>query len=200
MKTLIFCIILFAGFVDVSAQDVPGVPNGSIGKDSRDDYDNGIRIRSIEMERIKQDSYRSAILERAIENRKINYSQIQKDFEFVQKLQNEIVKTYVTGKQINYGRIGELAAKLNECAERLDNNLLLSVEKPIKKSEKKTSIPQDVKDLIVILDKTIGKFVTNHIFENLSIFETKDAENATFELQNIIKLSDFLAKQAEKQK
>ena len=201
MKIFIFlCIILFGFLGNISAQNIPGVPNGSAGKDSRDEYDNGIRLRSIELERIKRESYRAAAAEKVAENRKINYSQIKKDFEMVQKLQNEIVKTYVTGKQINYRRIGELALELNDCAKRLDKNLLLYTEKTLNKTGKKNAGSEEVKDLIVILDKLIGKFVANPVFQNLNVIETKNAENAELELQNIIKISELLATQSEKQK
>jgi len=193
-------LLIFGSFGSSFAQLAPGVPNGSVGKNSRDDYDNGIRIRSIELERVKSESYRSAAAEKAATERKINYSQIKQDFELLQQLQNQIVKTYVTGKQINYGRIGALSSKLNECAERLDKNLLLFAETEVKKSNKNVSAPEDVKDLIVIIDKSIGKFVTSPVFQNLVIIEPNDAEKAELELRNIIRLSNFLAQKADQQK
>ena len=191
---------IFGSSGSLFAQNVPGVPNGAVANNSRDDYDNGIRIRSIELERIRNESHRSALAAKAVENRNINYSQIKKDFEFVQKLQNEIVKTYVTGKQINYKRIGTLASKLNECAARLDENLALSTEKQPEKKAKKHSAPEDVSDIIVILDKSIGKFVVSPIFKNLLILETNDAEKAKFDLQSIIYLSDLLSQKSENHK
>ena len=198
---VLFSIAFVLGsFGNVLAQNVPGVPNGSIANNSRDDYDNGTRIRSMEMERIKKENYRSAAAAKSAENRKINYSQIKKDFELVQKLQNAIIQTYVTGKQINYRRIGELAVKLNECADRLDKNLLLSTEKPLEKSDKKNFNSKDVKDIIVILDNLIGKFVVNPIFKNLHIFEATDAEKAEFNLHSIIDLSNLLAQKTQNQR
>lgn len=193
-------VILFAAVGSIFAQNIPGVPNGAVSRDSRDDYDNGIRIRSIELERIKRENYRSELAAKAAEHRRMNYAQIKKDFEQVQRLQNAIVRTYVTGKQINYERIGELASKLNECAGRLDKNLSLSTEIAEQKSKKKNSAPEDVKDLIVVLDRSVGKFISSSIFDNLQIVETKDAKKAEFELQNIIRLSDLLAQKAGKQK
>ncbi len=200
MKNLFSLFVIFFVFGSGTvffAQNVPGVPNGSIANNSRDDYDNGIRIRSIEMERIKNESHRATIAAKSAENRSVNYSQIKKDFESVQKLQSEIIKTYVTGKQINYKRISELSSKLTECAKRLDANLLISSEKSPEKFFKKLE-SDNVKDLIVLLDKSIGKFVVNSIFKNLNILETKDAEKAEFELQNIIHLSGSLTQKAEK--
>ena len=192
--TVSFVLFLAAGFCGSSfAQNVPGVPNGSIATNSRDDYDNGTRIRSMEMERIKKEGYRSAA--KSAENRRINYPQIIKDFELLQKLENEIVKTYITGKQINYKRISETAYKLNECAQRLQGNLSLSAEKA---KQNKTE-PENVKDIIVILDTSVGKFVVNPVFKNLNVFETKDAVKAEFDLQNIIRLSKVLAQKAENQ-
>lgn len=201
MKNSIFLfVILFVWFGNIFAQNVPGVPNGAVAKDSRDDYDNGIRMRSIELERIKRESYRSAKAAKAAENRRLNYSQIKKDFELIQSLQNQIVKTYTTGNKINYERIGELASRLNDCAIRLDKNLSLSVEDSKQKSKKKNSEPEDVKDTIVILDRSIGKFITSPIFQNLNVVEPTDAEKAEFELQNVIRLSSLLERKAEQQK
>ncbi len=198
--TVSFVLFLAAGLCGNSfAQNVPGVPNGSIASNSRDDYDNGTRIRSMEMERIKKESYLSAAAAKSAENRKINYSQIKKDFELLQKLENEIVKTYITGKQINYKRISETAYKLNECAQRLQGNLSLSDEKFVKKSNKDKTEPENVKDIIVFLDTSIGRFVVNPVFKNLNVFETKDAAKAEFDLQNIIRLSKTLAQKSEKQ-
>ena len=200
MKSLIFLFVVLLVFTgNVFAQDVPGVSNGSISKNGRDDYDNGIRIRSIELERVKSENYRSAIAQKAAENRKINYLQIKKDFELLQKLQNTIVKIYVTGKQINYQRIGDLASKLGECAKRLETNLSLTNDKELKKSSKKIANLQEIKDVIVILDRSIGSFVTNPVFQNLNIFETNDSEKAEFELQNIIRLSEILEQKSKTQ-
>lgn len=78
MKILILLFIVFFASGSVFAQEVPGVANGSVARDSRDEYDNGIRLRSIELERIKNENYRSAIIEKAFETRKITYSQIKK--------------------------------------------------------------------------------------------------------------------------
>ncbi len=196
MIFLFSVLLVFGG--EIAAQNVPGVPNGSVARDSRDEYDNGIRLRSIELEKVKNESHRSAIAQKNSEKRRLNYSQIKKDFESVQKLQTQIVKTYVTGKEINYKRIGELAADLNECAKRLDENLLLADEKSLKKSKQKNSDTEDVKDLIVILDKFIGNFVTSPVFSNLEIVETKNAGKAESDLQNIIRLSNLLAQNAGK--
>ncbi|MEP7039910.1 MAG: hypothetical protein ABI891_16380, partial [Acidobacteriota bacterium] len=125
--------------------------------------------------------------------------QIKKDFELLQKLENEIVKTYITGKQINYKLISEGAYKLNECAQRLQGNLSLSDEKSAEKAKKNQTEPENVKDIIVILDTAVGKFVVNPVFKNLNVFETKDAAKAELDLQNIIRLSKFLAQKTENQ-
>jgi hypothetical protein len=196
VKFLFVILFVLGSFGNGFAQSVPGVPNGSVGKNSRDEYDNGTRLRSIELERIKSESLRAA----AADNRRINFAQIKEDFELLQKLQNEIIKTYVTGKQINYGRISELSSKLNDCAERLDKNLLLSTEKTVKKPNEKDSDAEEVKGIIVVLDQSIGKFVTSPVFQNLGVIEPDDAEKAEIELQNIIRLSNFLARKADLKK
>ncbi|HQU84375.1 MAG TPA: hypothetical protein PKY59_14660 [Pyrinomonadaceae bacterium] len=196
MKNLIFVfgILLFSG-VNIFAQDVPGVANGSIAKNGRDDYDNGIRIRSMELERIKLQNYGLKV----VETRKLNYSQIKKDFELVQKLQNTIVKTYVTGKNINYQRIAELASNLNECAKRLDTNLLLTNEETPKKTDKKFTEIKDVKEVIVLLDKAVGNFVVSPVFQNMHVYDAVESEKTEGELRNIIRLSFVLEQKSKLQ-
>lgn len=198
-KSLFVIITIFFFFGDLSAQNAPGVPSGSIAKDSRDDFDKGIRIRSIELERIKKEALRSKNDQRDAESRKLNYSQIKRDFELIQNLQNQIIKTYTTGEEINFKRIGKLASELNECAGRLDTNLLLSAEKSRAEKNKGKAEPENVKDLIVILDDLIGNFVTNPVFQNLYVIEHENAKKADFDLQSIIRISDLLAQKATQQ-
>lgn len=194
VKNLIFVFgILFFSGVTVFAQNVPGVANGSVQPNSRDDYDGGIRMRSMELERIKFENYGLKI----VESRKLNYSQIKKDFELVQKLQNAIVKTYVTGKYINYSRIAELASNLNECAKRLDTNLLLSNQERPKNTDKKLVETKNVKDIIVLLDKAVGNFVISSVFQNLNVYEAEESEKTETELRNIIRLSELLEQKSK---
>lgn len=198
MKILLLLAGVFLIFCgNAAAQDTPGVANGSIQRNSRDDYDNGIRMRSIELQRVKEESYRSAAAKKAAENRRINFAEIKKDFELIQKFQDEIVKTYVTGKQIDYARIAEMSGKLHEAARRLHANLALYEEKEIKKSAGKTAEPEAVKDCIVAIDKALGNFVTSPIFKNLNVLETKDAEKAEIELRKILRFSELLAQKAK---
>lgn len=200
MKILSLSImVFFLSFGNLSAQNVPGIPNGALGKDTRDDYDNGIRLRSIELERIKRSNSRKTSAREKSENYKINYLLIKKDFEKLQKLQDEVIKTFLTGKQINYGRIGELASELNGCAERLYKNLLLPAgnAEPL---DFEITISKAVRDLIVELDNNIGVFVNNPIFQNLNTIETKNAEKAEIDLQSIISLSNILARKSDQLK
>jgi hypothetical protein len=160
-----------------------------------------IRMRSTELERIKREANKVDTGESNIE-RKIKFSAIKKDFEAIQKIQDSIIKTYTTGKKINYSKIGEKAEAMTKNALRLDENLFgAKSDTTIKKQEEWPDTKQkSVKNLIIELDKMIGTFVANPMFKNIKIVDLKLSKNAQSDLMKIIDLSRNLSNLAAKMK
>lgn len=200
MKNTACLAFFFLVFVSsIAAQFISPVP--TIEKEIRDN--SSVKLRSIELDRIKRDAKkpRSEKLGPAAVN---NFLEIKEDFEKIQVLDSKIITVYKTGKQIQYSRIAAFSAELNKSALRLKTNLFSDPDKDEKQipeeSAANASLPaNDLKNLIVELDVSIGSFVHNPIFLSEKKVRLKEREKAAADLERVIKLSTALRQEAEKQ-
>ena len=125
-------MLIFAAsiFSNIYAQVTPP---GAGDKDLRD---NGIRMRSVEIERIKREANKGgaqdSLINVEIESK---FKQIKEDFEGIQISQAAIVKAYTTGSKIDYALIETSAKGVNKSAKRLDRSIFVE-EIEIKDSKK----------------------------------------------------------------
>src|SRR5215204_5715406 len=122
MKKIIllgFVIIASSVYSNVRGQIKPDVP------DNANIYDNNIKMRSVEMERIKREETRAEAATYAPINSKLEakFPEIKDDFEGVQVAQSAIINAYTSGKTIDYAAIETNAETINKKAKRLDANL-----------------------------------------------------------------------------
>ena len=170
-------------------------PNPVVETEVRDN--NSIRMRSIAIERAKRDSNNPTKKEPTKEEI-IKFAEIKEDFENIQKLQNQIVKSYTTGKKINYEKISDSAAELSKKALRLDANLFRAESDNRNKTKSKDEVgTKSVRNLIIELDEAIGNFVSSPIFTNNKLIDSKLSEKTQLDLQKIIKFSETLSKEAK---
>jgi hypothetical protein len=200
MKKLILSACLaIASSVCAVGQVAPAVP------DNANIYDNNIKMRSVEMERVKRDETRAEAAKFAPVNSKIEakFPEIKEDFESMQLSQSAIIAAYTTGDKVNYAAIEAAADAVNNKAKRLDANLFPDATSQELKSEaanKKEEKPKTVRDLIVELDDTIGSFVSSKIFANIKVIEPEVAIKTRADLLKIQALSQKLAEEAKKMK
>ncbi|MBS1794843.1 MAG: hypothetical protein JSS81_13365 [Acidobacteria bacterium] len=202
MKKVLFSIILLlmtSAFSNVYAQRE--TPPGAGDKNLND---NDIKMRSVELDRIKQEAAKNEAASFAPINTKLSakFPQIKEDFEGIQLLQDAIIKAYTTGKTIDYRVIATSADQISVKAKRLDANIFADTKKD-KEEKTETKQPEKLKpiaDLIVELDNTIGSFVSSKIFGNINVIEPEAAIKTRTDLLNIIKLSEKLSAEAKNMK
>ena len=187
---LVCCVLVFA--MEIIAQLPRPVP--VIETEIREG--NSIKMRSVELERVKRESTRLSV--RDSKERSLNFEEIGEDFENIQKLQNEVVRVYKTGKTVDYNRIGELSAEMNKRAVRLERNLF--EEKAEKTENNKDVERKKVRELIIELDGAIGNFTNGQIFKNIKLVDTENVQKSQDQLKKIIKLSGKLSMEASTQK
>ncbi len=194
MKLIIFGAFNFLLFAlpSVFAQ----IPNPVADIEIRDG--SSIRRRSLELERVKRESNTTYPTESAEEQR-IKFAQVKEDFESIQKLQTEIIKAYTTGKSINYEKIHDSAAEITTKARRLDENLFDSRQNQ-KVKDVKNIRPKSIRDLIIELDNSIGKFISSPIFKNTKIVDLEISAQTRIDLEKLLVLSEILSKEAGKMK
>jgi cell fate (sporulation/competence/biofilm development) regulator YlbF (YheA/YmcA/DUF963 family) len=194
MKSTIFGVFGLLFFTSAICAQIS--PNPVIETEIRDS--SSMRRRSLELERVKRES-NNATRQELTKEQIVKFAEIKEDFENIQKLQNEIVKTYTSGKKINFRKIDDVAAEISKKALRLDANLFRSESDKRPKTKSKDEVAtKSVRDLIIELDDAIGNFVSSPVFTNNKLVDTKISEKSQIDLQKIIKLSENLSKEAKK--
>lgn len=179
------------------AQSVPLPPTPVAESDLRD---NTIKMRSIDLERVKRDAAKIRP-EDVSREQEIRFEQTKENFESIQKLQDSIIKAYTTGKTIDYSRIRKSASDISKKSLWLDRNLFgTNPEEAIEAKQSKTgpAAPKSVRDLIIELDNAIGVFVKSPIFQNTKVVDLEISKAAQLELRHIMRVSELLSIEAAK--
>ena len=201
-------LVLAAVATNIAAQGGPpqgvGTPAGGGDKNLADD---GIKMRSVEIERMKKETGQGGSGVSASVNKKIDtkFPEIKEDYEGIQIAQDSVIRAYTAGKTIDYGLIAASAETVAEKAKRLDANLFdgsgeNKAESSAARAADSKDEPISIKDLIVDLDNTIGSFVSSKLFANLRAIEPDVAVSTRTDLLKIIRLSKSLAAEAKKMK
>lgn len=198
MKQVYIWILIAVSLpVTVSFGQLPPSPRPIVETDLRD---NSIRMRSMELERLKREADKP-IVDRSGTERVKNFAQIKSDFENLQKTQDSLVSALRAGNPIDYSKIFDEAKVIRKLGLRL-NITLFGVEavKSDQETNSSTKNRKGTKDLIVDLDGAVESFVHNDIFQNNKVVETKVSERAQLDLWKIIQLSDDLLEESKRMK
>ena len=196
------CFLILACLAVQAQRETPA------GAGDKDLSDRGIKNRSSDLERVTRDANKQNSTEhRQTENAAARFEEIKEDFEGLQHRQDEILKAYKLGKQIDLPKIAELSDLMNKNANRLEANLFPPVE--AKKGKKKskdqkdtevvgTPLPQDLKSLIVEQDNSLASLIRNPMFVNPQAATAEDNAKAHADLKKLILLTAALKIEAEK--
>lgn len=212
-------IIIVTAFVCSTAicSNIFGQQAAPPGAGDKDLRDNNVKTRSVDLERVDRDARKSgsdgtsttAPKEKETEDQlAARFGEIKTDFEQVQLSQDAVIKAYQSSSKIDYAQIGKSASEINKSAMRLNKNLFTAIaaetpdaQKGNKQEEKKeteTKPSKTVRDLIVELDNSIGKFAASPMFQNLRLIDPRVSIKARMELNNIIELSAMLGAESQK--
>jgi hypothetical protein len=156
------------------------------GNRSMDDYDRTIN-------RMKNDA-------KATNERRRNlFPQIDEDFKRIQVIHNELARMIQPNKVLNYGRLVELTDDMKKRSSRLRENLALPEPEGTQSqhTHNKPVDEGDVKENIFVLHDIVVSFVANPIFKNLGVVDAKVIESASEGLQDIIRVSEEIKREAK---
>lgn len=190
---------------NVHAQQTP--PPGSGDKNMGDD---GIKLRSVDLERAKRDAQKTGSLPanpaKPVDPLAEKYDEIKTDYEQIQMSLDAVIKAYQGSGEIDHAQISKSALEIKSSAARLDANLFPSppVDKTEAKNEKMEKTKSELKttkslrDLIIDLDNAVGGFTTSPMFQNLRAVDAAVSEKAKLDLEKIKELSALLDAEARK--
>ena len=175
----------------------PGPPPGGPDKNMKGETD-GVRGRSSEIERVKRDAEKRDAKKAAEKSPEDKFPQIKEDFERIQIVNGEVLQA---GGAPDYGRLSEAAEEVRKRAARLKSNLFAPESEKNRKGEGGEEKEEpDLKSLLAALDGALARFVGSPIFQNTQVVNPQDSAKARHDLDEIIKLSTRVVKEADKLK
>lgn len=198
---IVLAVLSTGGLVGVAAQGPPE-PNTPSVADNATPSDSGIRMRSVELERIKRAAEKTAVLRRE-NGKELKFSLIKEDFEGIQKQQMSIVQAYTMEEKVDYHSISKSADKITEMAVRLKANVF-DPGAPAGKGDEDPGpaenkfLGKSVRDLIVALDNAIGEVVTNPMWQKLAVIDPEASQAVRANLDEVIMASSALWIEARK--
>ena len=147
-----------------------------------------IKNRSMELERIKRESYKRP----AGNIYATKFPAIKGDFEAIQKLNDAITKLTAAKTPLNFAAVAKFVEQINQRAARLKFNLFSDETEPKKNAKEiqpETAAQPELKTLLDELDKSVVRFVHNPIFQNLNVVNLSDSQKAQKDLDKILTLS-----------
>lgn len=127
------------------------------------------------------------------------FPQIKEDFKLIQVVNNNMMATLFVKKSVDYKLISDSIEEINKRARRLEKNLALP------EGDRQRNLKyQPASDLVQLkvsllsLDRLLMSFVKNPLFNSPGVINPELAQTASRDLENIIKFSDAIKKDAAK--
>jgi hypothetical protein len=195
-RRLLLAAVAFVAVTSLSpAALAQGPPPGGPDKNMKSETD-GARVRSSELERVKRDAEKPDKKAEATPEDK--FPQIKEDFERIQIVNGEVLQA---GGAPDYARLWEAAEEVRRRSERLKSNLFAPEPEKKPKGEAVEEVVQtDLKSLLSELDGALARFVNSPMFQNTRVVNPQDSAKARQELEEVIKLSTRVSKEADKLK
>lgn len=171
-------------------------PNNNPNLEDRTRQVNESRLRSAEMG-VRVDEENQKHLQAAITNMK-------EDFTRIQVLRNDIARSLIARKPLDYKLISEQTAEINKRTNRLNVYMLARAPEDDKEKNSPELKSEDMIDALVKLCKLIDSFTENPALKNAGTIDSKaiakakeNKANADRDLLAIIKLSATIQKKSE---
>jgi hypothetical protein len=176
------------------ARSRPGAPGRNAYEDSRA-RDRDMQDRATRLERMTDWHKSSANREQLLA-----FAQIKEDFERLQVVNKDKIRVAKMSETIDYKQLSSATAEINKRAKRLKSNLAIPVAEDETREQERppASDNEQMKTSLTKLDDLVVSFATNPYFQNLRVYDARNAGKASCDLDRIIELSNRIKKNAEK--
>jgi len=182
---LLIAVLLTASFVSVQGQGRGG---------------NAERARAIE--RADMDRMLMWALPKDKESEAVRLSRFKKikdDFKALQSLNNKMMADAWLQDALDYSSIADMVSKIRGKANDLKDGLSLpSSENRETPSKPEVSTVRQFREQLLLLDKTIMRFVSNPVFQAANTVDVNLAKEASADLEQVIFLTLDLKQNAQK--
>lgn len=129
----------------------------------------------------------------------LTYAQIREDYRQIQLVNNELARAQTSGK-LDVKGVDKSVAEIRRRAARLKENMSLPEPEKVARPARPAVPNERVDHLLITLDNLVMAFVGNPIFEQGKVVDVKMSMKARADLEEIIEVSDRIAKAGDKSK
>jgi hypothetical protein len=127
------------------------------------------------------------------------FPQIKEDFKLIQIVNNDLMKLVFVKRVVNYKLISDSTEEIKKRAKRLEKNLALPEgDRQENLKYQPASDLDQLKVSLLSLDRLVMSFVENPLFNSPGVINPELAQTARRDLENIIKFSDAIKRDAAK--
>jgi hypothetical protein len=180
-----------------------GKPGGA-GPPPNNNPNVGDRVRQIDEGRLRSAEADAGVNERNQKLLQAAIANMKEDFSRIQILRNDIARSLLAHKPLDYKLVSEQTAEINKRATRLNVYMRARVAEDEKESNPSELKSEDLIGALVRLCKAVDSFTENPALKDAATLNSKEPDkvkgnksNADRDLLAIIKLSAGIQKKAE---
>lgn len=157
------------------------------------------RVRAIERAEMDRLLVWSTPKNKESETVRVNrFKKIKDDFRNLQSLNNTMMADAWSQEALNYSAISEMVSKIRGKAKDLRQSLLLPDPEETKATLPEVNTVRQFREKLLLLDKTIMRFVNNPVFQAANALDVNEAKKASCDLEQVILLTGDVKQNAEK--
>jgi hypothetical protein len=128
------------------------------------------------------------------------FKKIKDDFRDLQSLNNKMMADAWLQERLDYSSIAEMVSKIRSKGKDLKEALSLPQSEETETASKMPTVTtvRQFREQLLVLDKTITRFVTNPVFQAANTVDVNLAKKASDDLEQIISLTSDLKQNAQK--
>jgi hypothetical protein len=128
------------------------------------------------------------------------FKKIKDDFRDLQSSNNKMMANAWLQDTLDYSSIAEMVSKIQDKANDLKDGLSLPESEKPPTALKMTAVTtvRQFREELLLLDKTIMRFVTNPVFQANNTVDVNQAKKASEDLEQVISLTVHLRQNAQK--
>jgi hypothetical protein len=132
--------------------------------------------------------------------RQSRFKKIKDDFRDLQSLNNKMMADAWSQEALDYSSIADMVSKIRGRASDLKDSLALPVSENSETAAKTPSVTtvRQFREQLLLLDKTIMRFVNNPVFQAANTVDVDLAKKAHADLEQVILLTLDLKQNAQK--
>jgi hypothetical protein len=162
---------------------------------------NGDRARAIEQADMDRILMFAIPRDKESEAVRLNrFKKIKEDFRDLQSFNNKMMADAWMQEALDYSAIADMVSKIRGRASSLKGSLTLPEPEKADASMPVVTTVRQFREELLLLDKTLMRFVNNPVFQAANSVDLNQAKNARQDLDRVILLTDDVKQNAQKLK